>query len=117
MGLKDQPEKKYMKKINVDNIADKMILAKDICGPSGNVLLNIGTQLSVSLGHRLKNWGIIVVYIESEEEPVPVINAGIISDEEAEKKLEEKFAGTMENPHMKKIFDAILSHQFGKGGI
>jgi hypothetical protein len=117
LGLKDQPEKKYMKKISVDNIADEMILAKDICGPSGNVLLNIGTQLSVSLGHRLKNWGIVVVYIESEEEPVPVVNAVIISDEKVEKKLEERFAGTRENPHMKKIFDAIMSRQLGKGGI
>jgi len=104
-----------MKKITVEHIQDKMILAKDICGPSGNILLGNGTQLSVSLGRRLKNWGIDFVFIDSEEESAAPQNAPRLSMEDAEKNLEEKFSDVIENPLMKKIFSAVQRHFISKG--
>ncbi|NLE01459.1 MAG: hypothetical protein GX640_16455, partial [Fibrobacter sp.] len=47
-----------MKKIPVEAITDGMILSRDVCGPTGNVLLTKNINLTPALGRRLKNWGI-----------------------------------------------------------
>jgi hypothetical protein len=105
---------KYMKKITVETIVDRMVLAKDICSPAGNVILSSGTELSVSLGRRLKNWGVISVFIESQEETIPEKSVIKISEDEIDTILREKFSEYIENPLMKKIFYAVKKHQFQK---
>jgi hypothetical protein len=104
-----------MKKIQVENIADSMVLAKDVCGPSGNVLLTAGTKLNPSLGRRLKNWGIHFVNVLSDDGPSRIENAPRISKDEIQKNISRRFAAVMGNAIMKKIFDAVLSYKIQKG--
>jgi hypothetical protein len=107
--------KGFMKKIIVDDIRDKMVLARDVCGPSGNVLLGSGTPLTASLGRRLKNWGITFVHIKSDEEPAEHKNVPRVSSEDIENNLKEKFSRVMGNPAMNKIYVAVQSHFIQKG--
>lgn len=104
-----------MKKVTVENIVDAMVLAKDVCGPSGNILLGAGTALTGSMGRRLKNWGIHFVHIESEDEPAPQETAPRISPEEITSLLKNKFANVMDNQLMKKIFAATAQYKIQKG--
>ena len=106
-----------MKKIQVENIVDAMVLAKDVCGPSGNILLKTGTKLTPSLGRRLKNWGIHFVTVESNDDTVHAENIPRISKEEIQNNLSRRFAAVMDNVLMKKIFDAVLSYKFQKGAL
>ncbi len=99
----------------VENIADTMVLAKDVCGPSGNVLLSTGTTLTTSMGRRLKNWGIHFVHIESDDEPVPQENVPRISPEEITLMLKNKFSNVMDNQLMKKIFASAAQYKIQKG--
>jgi hypothetical protein len=106
-----------MKKIQVETIVDEMVLAKDVCGPSGNVLLAAGTKLTPSLGRRLKNWGVYFVTIQSDDNPASAENAPRISSEEIRKKLADKFSDALNDTLMKKIFDAVLSYKIQKGAL
>ena len=106
-----------MKKITVESILDKMVLAKDVCGPSGNVLLGSGTRLSTSLGRRLKNWGINFVVIEGADESPARENAQRVSPEEIGKSLQEKFSWVLGDPSMKKIFMAVQEYKIQKGAM
>ena len=99
-----------MKKITVEHIQDKMILARDVCGPSGNILLGSHTPLTASLGRRLKNWGIDFVFIDSDEEPAAPSKAPRLSTEDIEKDLEEKFSLVIHDPVMKTIYSAVQRH-------
>jgi hypothetical protein len=104
-----------MKKIQVENIVDAMILAKDVCGPSGNILLKTGTKLTPSLGRRLKNWGIQFVNVESNDDTTHHENVHPISKEEIRNNLSRRFSTVLGNMLMKKIFDAVLSYKIQKG--
>jgi hypothetical protein len=104
-----------MKKIQVETIADAMVLAKDVSGPSGNVLLAAGTKLTPSLGRRLKTWGIYFVTIQSDDDPASADSAPRISNEEIQKKLAETFSDVMNDAMMRKIFDAVLNYKIQKG--
>jgi hypothetical protein len=106
-----------MKKVNVENIVDSMVLAKDVCGPSGNTLLGAGTTLTGSMGRRLKNWGIHFVHIESEDEPAPQENTPRVSQEEITLLLKNKFSDVMDSQLMKKIFAAAAQYKIQKGGV
>ncbi|MBD3345751.1 MAG: hypothetical protein GF401_11880 [Chitinivibrionales bacterium] len=103
-----------MKKILVNKIEDKMVLAKEVRGRSGNVLLRSGTVLSAPMGRRLKNWDIHFVYVEGEEENAPQKNAVEISPEKIEKQMKERFSKVMNNPTMKEIFAAVYQHRVKK---
>ena len=97
-----------MKKIPVENVENNMILAGDVCGPSGNVLLGKGTKLTPTIGRRLKNWGISFVEIEGQEEEKKEEPVNEESQEEFVNKLRVKFSDVMQNPIMKEIFNAIV---------
>ena len=98
-----------MKKILVENIKDGMVLAREVYGSSGSALLNKGTKLTVTMGRRLKNWGIPFVCIEGEEEHQEEKPAIEISPEEIREQLEEKFVDVMNDPTMQKLFNAVYS--------
>ena len=98
-----------MKKILVENIEDGMVLAREVYGASGSALLNKGTKLTVTMGRRLKNWGIPFVCIEGEEEHQEEKPAIEISPEEIREQLEEKFIDVMNDPTMQKLFNAVYS--------
>lgn len=99
-----------MKKILAENIEDGMILAREVCGSNGNILLSKGTSLSTALGHRLQNWGIPSVFIEGEEEQVAEENTVSVSPEQLKSQLMEKFSRVINKPYMSKIFMAV--HDF-----
>ena len=96
-----------MKKVIVESVTDKMVLAKDVCGTSGSVLLGKGTVLSAAMGRRLKNWGVQFVHIEGEDDSSNPGNAVAISPEEVREHLEKKFSKVMSSEIMKKIFAAV----------
>ena len=104
-----------MKKIQVEAIIETMVLARDVCGPSGNVLLSAGIKLNPSLGRRLKNWCIHFVNVESDDDPALAQNAPRISSEELQKSLTRRFSSVINNLLMKKIFDAVLAYKIQKG--
>lgn len=96
-----------MKRVLIENIVDKMVLAKEVCGTSGSILLAKGTMLTASMGHRLKNWGVQFVYVDGEEDSAQAGAAGAVSPEEIRTQLEEKFSRVIGNEIMKKIFAAV----------
>ncbi len=96
-----------MKRILVENITDKMVLAKEVCGTSGSVLLGKGTVLTASMGHRLKNWGVLSVHVEGEDESPQQNGITGITPEEVRTALEAKFSRVMGSEIMKKIFAAV----------
>lgn len=105
-----------MKKILVENIEENMVLGREVCGSGGNVLLTKGTVLSQALGRRLQNWGIPSVYVEGEEEKLPEENTVTVSPEALDQHLNAKFGAMINNPGMKKIFDAVYEYRLHKLG-
>lgn len=103
-----------MKKILVEDIEDNMVLEREVCGAGGNTLLTKGTVLSKALGRRLKNWGITFVFVEGEEELHKEENKVAVSPEALKEHLSEKFADTLNNPNMRKIFDAVYRYRLKK---
>ncbi|MDD5675321.1 MAG: hypothetical protein PHC61_14215 [Chitinivibrionales bacterium] len=104
-----------MKRILVENIGDGMLLAKEVLGPSGNVLLNKGTAVNAAMGRRLKNWGILFVYVEGEEELQTAQAVAQLSPDQILALLENKFSAVINNPIMKKIFAAVYNYKLNKG--
>ena len=96
-----------MKRVLIENISDKMVLAKEVCGTSGSILLATGTVLTSSMGHRLKNWGVQFVYVEGEEESPQQGSVATVSPEEIRALLENKFSKVIGSEIMKKIFAAV----------
>ena len=93
-----------------------MILGREVCGNSGNILLSKGTVLSQALGRRLQNWGIPFVYVEGEEEQTQEENAVTISPEALKQHLMDKFSKVMQNPYMEKIFNAVYQYRLQNNG-
>lgn len=106
-----------MKKIAVEEIEDGMVLSRDVCNSSDNVLLSKGLLLSAALGRRLKNWGIPFIYIEGEEQSVELLNTVSTSPEELKDHLLSKFSNVIEYPTMKKLFVAVYQYRLQKSGI
>ena len=113
------PRKVYriMKKTSVDDIADNSILAKDVYGNAGNVLLGKGTSLSAAMGRRLKNWGIPFVWIEGDEDAAENTESTEVDTEDVIAKLDERFAGLLDNPIMSAIHTAVRDFRSGKGAL
>lgn len=103
-----------MRKIPIEKIEDGMILAQDVCGVGGSVLIAKGSVLSSSLGRRLQNWGIKVVIVEGEEDNRGEQRSTSFSPESLEKHLTEKFSNTLQNRLMKKIFDSVYLYRIKK---
>ncbi|MCL2688483.1 MAG: hypothetical protein FWE57_01375 [Chitinispirillia bacterium] len=97
--------------ISTEDIEQGQIAAQDIHSDSGNVLVLKGTTLSSALGRRLKNWGISHIYIEGDDEYAPQSGEYTVSDDKIKDDLGEKFCGTLNNKHMKKIFEAVCIHR------
>ncbi|HEX2955912.1 MAG TPA: hypothetical protein VHO70_03740 [Chitinispirillaceae bacterium] len=103
-----------MKKIPVDQVQDGMILFRDICGPSGSILLSKGTVITPALGRRLKNWGIAAVVIEGEEESTLEQKEVLVPAEELKTQIQTVFSDVLDNPLMKKIFIAAYQYRLHK---
>ncbi len=103
-----------MKKTATDNIQNGHILAREVCGPSGNILLSKGVELTPAMGRRLKNWDIHFVYIEGEQDDHEDTSESSISPEEFKSGLIEKFSDVIDNPVMKQIFAATLQYKLNR---
>lgn len=104
-----------MKRIPVEQIENNMVLAKEVCGKSGNVLLSKGAVLNVFMARRLKNWDIHFVHVEGEEETEQQADTVQISPDEIRAQLEKKFSSVMNQSIMKQIFAAVLQFRVQKG--
>ncbi len=96
-----------MKKVIVESVTDNMVLAKDVCGTSGSVLLAKGTVLTSAMGRRLKNWGVQFVHVEGEDDSSSPGDTVSVSPQEVREHLEKKFSQVMSSEVMKKIFAAV----------
>lgn len=111
-----------MKKISTENIhPDGHIIAVDVIGAAGNVLISKGAKITPALGRRIRNWGVEYIFIEGEDDDADRIKVNAKSPQEIYNDLYEMFTGTLENAHMKVIFDAVYAHKTkdhnsGKGG-
>lgn len=104
-----------MKKVSIDDINDGMVLSRDVCGMNGNVILNAGTMMSQAIGRRLRNWGIGYVFVEGTEEKQGEPGTSSVSPEKLLTHLTEKFSGTLENPYMQALFDAVYRFRLQQG--
>jgi len=104
-----------MRKVPIDDIQDGMVLSREVCGMNGNVILNVGTVMSQSIGRRLRNWGIGYVFVEGAEEKTGETSTSSISPEKLLTHLTEKFSGTLENPYMQALFDAVYRFRLQQG--
>jgi len=104
-----------MKKVPVDKIEADMVLAKEVRGRSGNVLLSKGAQLNPFIGRRLKNWEISFVHIEGDEDVLVEESGVTVAPEEIKANVEKKFAKVLHDPIMKQIFAAILQFRTQSG--
>jgi len=104
-----------VRKITVDKIDKGMILAEDICGNTGNVLLSNGTQLNGAIGRRLKNWGITEVCIEGDASASIMDTDTEHPAEDIHALLREKFKGVLDSEHMQVLFKAVLAFRTRQG--
>lgn len=104
-----------MKRVLVEEIEKDMILARDVCGTNGNILLGCGTHLSPAMGRRLKNWGIDFVHIEGEEEATSEEDSASSSPDEIKAILDHKFSNVMNSPIMQRIHAAVYQFRVRKG--
>jgi hypothetical protein len=105
-----------MRKISTDYIEPGCVAAADVVGPSGNLLVNKGASISPALGRRLRNWGISFVYIEGEDDSGKSVLPTASQPIKIKSEMYDKFFGTLENPNMRKIFDAVCNHKLRKHG-
>jgi hypothetical protein len=103
-----------MKKIASESVLDGMVLVREVCSPSGSILVNKGTVLSAALGRRLTNWGIPYVYIEGEGEAAAPETSLDVTPAELKTQLMMKFSNAIDNPLMKKIFVAAYQYRMMK---
>jgi len=103
-----------MKLVDVEKISEDLILAREVTGKSGNVLLAKGTKLTVSMGHRLKNWGVQYAYVEGEdftsEKNYVAIDPNAISD-----RLNIIFSQSLNSEIMKQIYKAVYEFKISHG--
>jgi hypothetical protein len=105
-----------MRKVSTDLIKPGYIAAEDVASPSGNVLVNRGTAITPALGRRLRNWGIDFVCVEGEDDGGESVKESSASPVRIKSELYDKFLGTLENAHMRKIFDAVCEHKMRQRG-
>jgi hypothetical protein len=107
-----------MRKVSTDLIKPGYIAAEDVASPSGNVLVGRGAAITPALGRRLRNWGIDFVCVEGEDKAGESVRESLVSPVRIKSELYDKFLGTLDNAHMRKIFDAACEHimrQRGEG--
>jgi hypothetical protein len=92
-----------MKKISSESVEDGMVLVREVCGPSGSILVNKGTVLTAALGRRLTNWGIPYVYIDGEDDASAPEASSDVTPAELKTQLMMKFSNCIDNPLMKKF--------------
>jgi hypothetical protein len=100
-----------MKKIASEKVEDGMVLAREVTGTAGNVLVNKGRILTAALGRRLINWGVPFVCIEGDEPPPPPAASPNAAPEALKSQLLDKFSNCIDNPLMKKIFVAVYQYR------
>jgi len=69
------------------------------------------------MGKRLRNWGIAHVFIEGVDDSERDTVAEAVSPVRIKSGLYDMFLGTLDSPHMTKIFNAMCEHKLRKGGI
>ncbi|MFH0920473.1 MAG: hypothetical protein V1913_08925 [Fibrobacterota bacterium] len=103
-----------MKKIPIDKIEDGMVLAKPLIGSAGNILLNEGVVLKVSMVARLRNWDIPSVTVQSTEETVEESSTAQAVEFHSEI-LDEVFKDVMKHPIMRIVYEA--THDYFKSKL
>lgn len=68
-----------MPKVNVDEAEEGMVVADDICGPNGQLLLPAGICITAKHLRVLKTWGIRYIGVEGDD-PEPEADIVVSSD-------------------------------------
>lgn len=88
-----------MKYVHVDDLTEGMVLASDLGGPGGRIMLQKGATIKEKYLRSLKVWGISGVYVESDD------------DEEQQKETTPSFSGLSDDQ-----VDAIYAFLSLRGG-
>lgn len=100
-----------MKRLKNSDLQVDMIVAEDIFGRSGEIVMPTGTQLTEKNIKLLENWGISSVAVEGEEEDI----AGKFSAEQVadvEKEIHARFdANAKENPFIVQLMKLCVQRR------
>ncbi len=108
-----------MKRILISDVEEGMILAEPVCGNSGQVILQQGSTLTLSLAHRIAARGIQHVVIEGTTVETEVAQEVTDASTPPENSIQEKVSAIFEHCNqtkiMKTIQDAIITHRMKRG--
>ncbi|MFH1672050.1 MAG: hypothetical protein ABIF87_01280 [Pseudomonadota bacterium] len=103
------------KSISVDTLEPGMVLAKEIVGNKGNLIVGKGVELSDRMIAHLKRLGVKKVFIETEEEAVQMDpeRAQVLIDE-MEGTLNSRFRRVRDIPVMNELKNILFDHMRAK---
>jgi len=97
--------------VNVNDVADGMVLLSEVSNKHGNVLLRPGDKLTEKTIMLLKSWGITEVDIQGhdgdmgEGQEKDGLTADIIAS--IEKEVNEQFFDFTDNPFMERLYGIV----------
>jgi hypothetical protein len=103
------------KSISVDTVESGTVLAKDVVGQKGNLIVGKGVELTDRMIAHLKRLGVKKVFIETEEEAVQVDpeRARVLIGE-LEGVLDSRFRKVKHITVMKELRDILFDHMRAK---
>ncbi len=99
-----------MPKISVDSAEEGMMVADDICGPNGQLLLPAGISITAKHLRVLKTWGIRYIVVQGDdveaEQPITLSDDAL---KQAEQALASRFSlCDLKHPVMSVLYQAAL---------
>jgi hypothetical protein len=99
------------KSISVDILEPGMVLAKDVVGQKGNLIVGKGVEITDRMIGHLKRLGVKKVFIETEEETVQMDpeRAQVLIDELAVE-FDSRFRRVRDIPVMNELKNILFDH-------
>ncbi len=101
-----------MTTLEISNVYDGAVLAKNICNNDGAIMIPHNTTLTKSIIRRLQNWGIteVEIYNSSSQEKVVPATPSIYPHLNPIGTIEKKFEHAEHSFYMNQLFEAIKSY-------
>jgi hypothetical protein len=97
--------------MQLDQVTEGMLLARDVRDPNGAILMRAGAAMTERYIKALKAWGILEVAIQSADDPVaiPVTDPAVIA--EVRRLLDAQFnLSNREHPAVHALYEICLEH-------
>ncbi len=99
-----------MKSLALDQLSAGMVLAQDVCDPTGSRLLTQGTALSEAAIGSLKRRGVGCVAVSVEEKPTPEQRLG--HETNTRERIDWLFRHGGKDPMLLKLDATLLHYRF-----